>query len=152
MAERTLRPTKKALKAARLLPTNEPEHHIAKGQEVPPQPGPVAHAFGPPQVVGDRTLIPVASVQYVSGRGFRGKRTPKGETKDRQSVARFARNGGTFTRRTPVAIVEVSDNGVRVHAMPTPGSVIFAGILLVAWNVYWVMRTVREWRASSRLG
>lgn len=150
MAERTVRPTKKALKAAKLLPENEPEHHVARGEEVPPQPAPVSHVFGPPQAVGDRTLIPVASVQYVSGRGMRGRRAPKGDKNTGQLVTRLARKGGTFTKRIPVAIVEVSDEGVRVHSMPTPLSVVLAGILLAGWNVYWVMRTVREWRAGSR--
>jgi hypothetical protein len=125
--DRTVRPTRKALRAAGLLPAREPEHHIARGDSLPPQPEPVAEVFGPVRVVGDKTLIPIASVSYVSGRGEQGAPT-----------------------RTPVAVVEVSDRGVRVRPVPVPLPVIIAGILLLAWNVYWLFRTIEAWRTGTK--
>ena len=127
MFNQTVRPTRKALRAAGLLPQSEPEHHIVRGDSVPSQPEPVAEVLSPPRLVGDKTLIPIVSVRYVSGPG-----------------------GQRFSKRNPLAVVEVSDKGVRVHPMPTPLLVILAGVLLAGWNVYWVSRTIREWRASSK--
>jgi hypothetical protein len=127
MPDRTVRPTSKALRAAGLLPESEPEHHIARGDSLPPQPKAILKVFGPVRVVGDKTLIPIASVRYVSGPG-----------------------GRRFNTRTPVTVVEVSDRGVRVRAIPTPLPVIIAGILLLAWNIYWLLRTIEAWRAGPK--
>jgi hypothetical protein len=125
MADRTLRPTEKVLRLAGLL-QNQPAHHIARGHSVPPQPALVSKVFGPLQAVGEKTLIPMSSVRSI-----------------------IVQDGRRISKRTPVAIVELSAKGVRVHALPTP-PVKLAGILLACWTLYWVLRTVREWRANQR--
>ncbi len=84
----------------------------------------VSAVFGEPLVVGDKTIIPVASVRRVFG--FRGG----------------------WTSAAPVAVIEVGEDGVNIRSLNTPVLIPLAGILLVAWNVYWVMRMIRDGRAK----
>jgi hypothetical protein len=83
----------------------------------------VSAVFGEPRTVGDKTLIPVASVRRAYG----------------------IRRG--WSSASPVAVIEVDSQGVRVKPVINEAIIPLAGMLLAAWNVYWLLRTIREWRA-----
>lgn len=137
MADGTVRPTEKALRAAGLLPANRPSHYLVRGDSVVPQPELVAQVFGNPQVVGEKTMVPVAAVLHIGNLG--------------SSAAEGFRE--TWRRsRHRVALVEVGDRGVRVRPVPGPVPLILLALLLAVWNIYWVARTAREWRARQMLG
>jgi hypothetical protein len=53
--------------------------------------------------------------------------------------------GGDYALRKRVAVVEVSDLGVRVR-LARRRQLILVCMAAVGWNVYWVLRTLREWR------
>lgn len=146
MADPTLRPTSNALRAAGLLPPNQPTRHVVAGDSVPPQPAYVSQIFGPVRQVGDKTLIDVRSVRYVSGPLARFLERRNGAKMPRQSRSVWIGSAGDHVLQNPVAVVEVTDLGVRVRAVGRPWLLVVAGLAAVAWNVYWVLRTVREWR------
>ncbi|HET6313888.1 MAG TPA: hypothetical protein VFH60_08635 [Chloroflexia bacterium] len=146
MADRTLRPTSNALRAAGLLPQNQPAHHVAPGDDVPPQPASVSQIFGPVRQVGDKTLIDVRSVRYVSGLLARFLKHGNEAKLARQANSVWIGSGGSYVLQNLVAVVEVSELGVRIRAVRWPWLLILAGAFAIAWNVYWALRTVREWR------
>ncbi|HEX8221539.1 MAG TPA: hypothetical protein VF914_20290 [Chloroflexia bacterium] len=144
MADPTLRPPGKALRAAGLLPQNHPEHHVAPGDSVPPQVPPVSQIFGPARLRGDRTLIDVTSVRYLSGPLARYLLRRESKMARRPGLAWIGK-GGDYALRKRVAVVEVSDLGVRVR-LARRRQLILVCMAAVGWNVYWVLRTLREWR------
>jgi hypothetical protein len=83
----------------------------------------VSAVFGEPRTVGDKTIIPVASVRHAYG------------------------IGGGWSSASPVAVIEIDSQGVRVKPVINEAIIPLAGMLLAAWNVYWLLRTIREWRA-----
>lgn len=146
MADPTLRPTSNALRAAGLLPPNQPARHVAAGDDVPPQPAYVSQVFGSVRQVGDKTLIDVRSVRYVSGPVAPYLRRRNEARSARQSPSVWIGSAGDRVLQNAVAVVEVTDVGVRVRPVRRPWLLVVAGLAAVAWNVYWVLRTVREWR------
>ncbi len=86
------------------------------------QPEVVSQVFGVPYAKGDITAIPVA--QHVSITAF----------------------GSSISLSRPVAVIEVSGKKVRVKGIVNPTAIILPALLVGAWNVYWIGRTVREWR------
>lgn len=146
MADPTLRPTSNALRAAGLLPQNQPAHHVAPGDDVPPQPASVSQVFGSVRQVGDKTLIDVRSVGYISGPLTRFLARRNGAKVARQSPTVWTEGTGDYVLQNLIAVVEVTDLGVRVRPVRRPWLLVVAGLAAVAWNVYWVLRTVREWR------
>ena len=83
----------------------------------------VSAVFGEPRTVGDKTIIPVASVRRAYG----------------------IRRG--WSSASPVAVIEVDSQGVRVKPVINEAIIPLAGMLLAAWNIYWLLRTIREWCA-----
>lgn len=146
MADPTLRPTSNALRAAGLLPQNQPAHHVAPGDDVPPQPAYVSQVFAPVRQVGDKTLIDVRAVRYISGPLTRLQQRRNEGKLTRQANSVWIGSGGSYVLQNLVAVVEVSELGVRIRAVRWPWLLILAGASAIAWNVYWALRTAREWR------
>lgn len=63
--------------------------------------------FGPPQAVGDTTVIPAASIQRAGGFGMGG-----GTKIDKEGAGG---GGGGYGEGRPVAVIEVRSSGVRVR-------------------------------------
>jgi len=82
----------------------------AIGERVKPQVG-VDAVFGPPRTVGDRTIIPVARVAYGFGMGAGAGKPAKDGSQDAEQAGA---GGGAAAMATPVAVVEVTPDGVRV--------------------------------------
>ncbi len=130
--EGSIRVSDRVLRLAGLLPENGTEQVTVEGGESTPQPNLISQVFGKPYVVGDKTIIPVVRVRFAS--------LPTG----RQSW----KMGDGYGMSTPVALIEVSEKGVCVQSVFDMLPVILGGMLVGAWNVYWIMRTIREWRRS----
>jgi len=107
----------------------------------------VKTVFGEPYQVDGRTIIPVAKVSF--GFGFGGGR---GDAKDNgaETSGRGGAGGGGGGRVSvrPVAVLEVGADGTKVKPIVDVARLAAAGMMLVAWNVFWITYTVR--RCKSR--
>lgn len=108
----------------------------------------VKAAFGEPQQIGDRTIIPVAQVAY--GYGFGGGFAPakaEGEAAGQQPGGGGA---GAGARVKPLGALVVSSQGVKFEPTLDVVSMAIAGMLLAAWNVFWITMTVRRFGGARR--
>jgi len=84
-----------------------------------PERASAAACFGQPATSGERTVIPVAEVQYGLGIGW-----GSGAEADSSSGG----GGGGGSRVRGVAVIEVAPDGVRVHPIVDQTSITLAGI------------------------
>ena len=110
----------------------------------------VGAAFGEPQTVGDKTIIPVARVGYGLGVGFGEGEMPSGAEAPEAPGAGGGGGGGGMA--TPMAAVELSDGEVNVVPIVDSTRIALAGILLVAWSVYWIGKTIRVLKGRWSVG
>jgi len=96
-------------------------------------------AFGKPVVAEGRTLIPVAEVSYGFGLGF-GVAGGGEEVAEDEGSSGGGGGGGVHTR--PVAVVEVTPEGVRVEPLVDEEKITVAGILLIGWSIFWIARAL----------
>ena len=133
----------------------------------------VKTVFGEPYQLDGRTIVPVARVAY--GFGFGGGRAngkapaeDEGAAAQRRETGRRAANagadaaygteaipgsgvgggGGAGVTVRPVAVLEMSGAETKVRPIVDVTRIVLAGMLLVAWNVFWITFTVR--RTSGR--
>jgi uncharacterized spore protein YtfJ len=100
----------------------------------------VRRVFGEPIVAHDRTVIPMARVRTTFGFGGGGGGLEAGE-------AGAGGGGGGNLSASPVGAIELNADGVHIHTSPNViARVLIVGLLVIAWNVFWVMRTVRRLR------
>ena len=99
----------------------------------------VKAAFGEPETVGERTIIPVARVGYGLGLGFGEGERPSGEEVEAPSGG----GGGGGGVATPIAVVEVTDEQTKVIPIIDSTKLALASLLTFAWNLFWITRTVR---------
>lgn len=90
-----------------------------------PQPTNVASVFGEPYQEGDKVLIPVAQVALAA--------TPTGEKRATKQVA----------------IIEVSRGKVRIKPLRNIQALTFGVVLVGAWHLYWILKTIRKWPGRS---
>ncbi len=103
--------------------------------------------FGDVIELNGRKVIPVASVRYAFGIG--GGQGPKREEK---REAPGGGGGGGGIRIDPVAVIEISEDKLKVQPIVNVTHVAIAGMLLSAWTVFWVTRTIRKVAASKGNG
>jgi uncharacterized spore protein YtfJ len=87
--------------------------------------------FGKPVAAEGRTVIPVAEVTYAFEVGIEG-----------EVVADSAGGGGGGMDVRPVAVVEVASEDTRIKPVIDEQKLALAGVLLAAWAVFWVARTL----------
>lgn len=109
---------------------------------------------GPVQERDGRTVLTLASVSasYGLGMGFgRGE----GEGEDARngtgsdgggSGEGGGGGGGGRGRARPVAVVEITDENLRVHQVVDSTRITIASLTLAAWAVFWITRTVGSFR------
>lgn len=117
---------------------------IFKGiREMPDKFG-VDAVFGEPVASGGRTVIPVASVMYGFGLGFGQGPTPIAEGAE-QTEAESGIGGGSGAAgaSTPRAVVEITEDGVRVIPIVNEGRIAMAGIFTGVWAIFWIGATLR---------
>jgi uncharacterized spore protein YtfJ len=105
--------------------------------------------FGAPTTEGDVTIIPVAQTEYGFGYGGgygRGP-NPRPEETSGQAGAEASEGGGSGGgaggRVTPRGFLRISSQEVKFVPITDETRIPLAGILMVAWVVFWVMATVR---------
>ncbi len=105
---------------------------------------------GPTHEHESRTVIPLASVTatYGLGMGY-GKGEGTGE-ESAQSEGGSAGAGGGAGKGSarPVAVIEITDDHLRVHQVVDSTRITLASLALAAWSVFWITRTVRSFRRS----
>jgi len=95
-------------------------------------------AFGKPVTSEGRTVIPVAEVAYGFGLGF-GSGTSGEESEETEGEGG---GGGGGVRARPLGVIEVTPERVRVEPVVDEQKIAMAGVLLTAWVVFWVARTL----------
>lgn len=96
----------------------------------------VRAVFGEVMEIEGRKVIPVASVAY--GFGLVGGQAPKAG-----GDGATGGGGGGGLRVEPLALVEVVEGKLRVQPIVNVTRLAILGMLLVAWNVFWITRTIR---------
>ncbi len=99
-------------------------------------------AFGEPQVVGDKTLIPVAKVGYGYGLGF-GQGTGEPEEKGEQAPSGEGGGGGGATSAQPLGVIVVTPEEVYFEETADESKIAMAGILVGALLIWQVAKTLR---------
>jgi uncharacterized spore protein YtfJ len=111
--------------------------------------------FGEPIQQGGTTLIPVASITYGFGSGQGWGRSPKregapeGEAGTGQDEGAGAGGGGGGMAR-PLGYIRIDENGAKYEPTMNMTLVSIGGMLMVAWNVFWVMKMIRETAKQKR--
>jgi uncharacterized spore protein YtfJ len=99
-------------------------------------------AFGPPQEIDGRTIIPVARVGYAYGLGFGQGSAPAEEEGEPPSSGEGGGSGGGSST-TPLGAIVVTPTRVYFEEAVDAGKVALAGILLGALTIYQVAKTLR---------
>jgi uncharacterized spore protein YtfJ len=106
---------------------------------------------GPTHEHEGRTVIPLASVTATYGLGM-GYGSGDGSSDESSEgggggTGEGGGGGGKGSAR-PVAVVEVTDDHLRVHQVVDSTRITLASLGLAAWSVFWITRTVRSFRKS----
>ncbi len=113
--------------------------------------------FGEPIQQGNVTLIPVASVTYGFGsgqgwgRGPRGKEGAETAVEEPQGEGAGVGGGGGGLAR-PLGYIKIDENGAKWEPTMNMTLVSLGGILMVAWNVFWVMNMITLTSRTKRRG
>lgn len=86
-----------------------------------------------------RTIIPVAKVTY--GFGFGAGRGAKKAHEEEGPREGGGGGGGVSVR--PVAILDMDSKASRITPIIDLNRLALAGMLLAAWNVFWITLTIR---------
>ncbi len=108
----------------------------------------VTAVFGEPIQQGNVTLIPVASVTYGFGSGQGWGRNP--QAKEGQPAAPEASQGegagaggGGGGMARPLGYIKIDENGAKYEPTMNMTLVSISGMMMVAWNLFWVMKMIR---------
>jgi uncharacterized spore protein YtfJ len=99
-------------------------------------------AFGEPQVVGDKTLIPVAKVGYGFGLGF-GQGTGEPEEEGKQPSGGEGGGGGGTAASKPLGVIVVTPEEVYFEETADESRIAIAGIMMGALTVWQLAKTLR---------
>jgi uncharacterized spore protein YtfJ len=98
-------------------------------------------AFGDAQVIGDKTIIPVAQVGYAFGMGFNKSAEPPEEGAD--APVTDGGGGGTVSSK-PLGAIVVSPEGVYFEQIRDEGKITLVSLGVAAWAVLQVTKTLRS--------
>jgi len=98
----------------------------------------VHSVFGQPVTVGEKVVIPIASVSYGFGMGF-GEATGQ-EIEEPNGGAGGGEGGGMSAR--PLGVVEITPERTHVEPIVNEQALTVAGMLLGAWSIFWVSAAV----------
>jgi uncharacterized spore protein YtfJ len=105
-------------------------------------------AFGEPEVVDDRVVIPVAKVTYGFGLGF-GQGAEAPEPEELPVASGVGGGGGGSSSAKPLGVIVVDDKGVQFEEVVDATKVALAGIGLAAVTVLQFAITLRALRRRS---
>ena len=98
---------------------------------------------GPAQEKNGRIAIPLATVSAGFGLGLGSG--PSHATSD-PHAGQQGGGGGGGARARPVAVVELTEDDLKVHQVVDSTRIAVASLILAAWCVYWITRTIRVFR------
>jgi uncharacterized spore protein YtfJ len=96
-------------------------------------------AFGEAQVIGDKTLIPVAQASYGFGLGFGSA----GEPAEEQGEPPAGGGGGGGGSAKPLGVIVVTPEGVCFEEVSDSTKIALSGVALVAFCAYQFAKTLR---------
>jgi uncharacterized spore protein YtfJ len=99
-------------------------------------------AFGEPQVVEGRTIIPVAQVGYGFGFGF-GQGTGPSEAEGEPVAGGEGGGGGGGVSAKPLGVIVVTPEHVRFEETEDTSKIAVFGIAMVALSIFQVAKTLR---------
>ncbi len=102
--------------------------------------------FGQPVMVGDKTLIPIASVTFGFGLGFGEGQGQTGDDQEEPGGGSGA-GGGAAAMTRPLGVAEITPERTRIEPIVNEQAVALAGVLLVGWSVFWA-----AWAITRILG
>jgi uncharacterized spore protein YtfJ len=108
--------------------------------------------FGEPIERNGHTLIPVARVNFGYGLGFGGgsgsKIGPSGNGSSSTDVGDVGEGGGGGGggggSSSPVAVIDISGDGIRIEPVEDRTRISMAGIMFAAWAAFWLLMTIRS--------
>ncbi len=98
---------------------------------------------GPAQEKNGRIAIPLATVSAGFGLGLGSG--PSHAASD-PHAGQQGGGGGGGARARPVAVVELTEDDLKVHQVVDSTRIAVASLILAAWCVYWITRTIRVFR------
>ena len=99
-------------------------------------------AFGEPQVIDDKTIIPVAQVSYGFGLGF-GRGGQVSEEDDEPGTEGEGGGGGGGATAKPYGVIVVTPETVYFEEVEDSSKIAVMGILMVAFSIFQVSKTLR---------
>ncbi len=99
----------------------------------------IGNIYGQPIAHGEALVVPAASVSQLFGVGL-GVGVDAGPD-GRQEEGVGGGGAGHVTAR-PVALVEITQDGVDVHAVIDENRALVASLAFAAWAVFWTARTL----------
>jgi uncharacterized spore protein YtfJ len=102
----------------------------------------VSAVFGEPVQVGERTIIPVADIKYGFGLGYGEGPTRAEEPEEPTDGGTGGGVGGGIAAR-PMAVIEVTDEGVRVKPVTDESRIALMGIFTGIWFIFWTAQTLK---------
>ena len=105
-------------------------------------------AFGEPEIVDDRVVIPVAKVGYGFGLGFGEGVEPPAQEEARSATGAGGGGGGSSSAK-PLGVIVVDDQGVQFEEAVDATRVALAGIGLAAVTVLQFAITLRAFLRRS---
>jgi uncharacterized spore protein YtfJ len=109
----------------------------------------VEAVFGKPEVIGEKTIIPIAQVGYGFGFGF-GEGTGPTVDEGEQAPGGKGGGGGGGVSARPIAVLEVTPEYTRVTEVADATRIVMCGIALGGWSVFWIARTLRHLLAPRK--
>lgn len=98
--------------------------------------------FGEPQVVDDRTIIPVAQVGYGFGLGF-GRGEPAPEETDGPEEGAEGGGGGGGASAKPLGVIVVTPEDVYFEDVQDDNTIAIMGIALSAFSILQITKTLK---------
>jgi uncharacterized spore protein YtfJ len=108
----------------------------------------VSRVYGEPTREGDTIIIPVAEHSLAFGYGFGSGEGPIGEVEQASGEGPpigtgSGGGGGGWGGSRPRGFIKITPDGVVYEPAIDVNRLGLAGILLVAWNVFWVALAIR---------
>ena len=109
----------------------------------------VESVFGPPTKEGETTVIPVAQVAvgFGYGSGYGRGEEPQTSAQETPNGVKSGEGGGGGGggggRAMPRGVLRITPQTVSFEPVFDPTRIPLAGILMVAWAIFWITATIR---------
>lgn len=99
-------------------------------------------AFGEPQVIDDKTIIPVAQVGYGFGLGF-GREGSVSEDEGDSGAGEEGGGGGGGASAKPYGVIVITPDDVYFEEVQDNGKIAVLGIAMSAFAIYQIAKTLQ---------